>query len=145
MSQNQLQQITLTPTVERQTPKRDFADVMGQAVAGAAVVGAELIAPVASAHPVLSAAVSGVKAIAQGALAQAPGGVHVPGGAAAGGSDPASTIDANRQLMYEGAQLNQAYLKLQRDMQQESQQFNAVSNVMKVRHDSAKAAINNIR
>jgi len=30
-------------------------------------------------------------------------------------------------------------------MQQESQRFNAISNVMKVRHDSAKAAINNIR
>ena len=54
-------------------------------------------------------------------------------------------IDANRQLMYEGAAINQAYLKLQRDMQQESQQYNTLSNVMKVRHDSAKAAINNIR
>jgi hypothetical protein len=137
-----LKQIELTPTTERQTPKRDFADVMGHAAATAVSIGAELIAPVASSNPILSAAVSAVKTVARGAMAQASGAATVGVG---GGSDPTSMVDANRQLMQEGAQLNMQYLQLQHDMQQESQQYNTVSNVMKVRHDSAKAAINNIR
>lgn len=144
MPTNHLQQIEITPTVPRQTPKREFSDVMGHAVATAAAVGADLIAPVASANPLLSAAVSAVKSVAQSAMAQASGGVSV-GTASVGGSDPMSMVDANRQMMQEGAQLNMQYLQLQHDMQQESQQYNTVSNVMKVRHDSAKAAINNIR
>ncbi|HEY8207918.1 MAG TPA: hypothetical protein VIG99_10590 [Myxococcaceae bacterium] len=140
MPNNHLQSIEITPTVPRQTPRRDFSDVMGHAVATAAAVGADLIAPVASASPLLSAAVSAVKSVAQGAMAQA--GTASVG---VGNSDPRSMVDANRQLMQEGAQLNMQYLQLQHDMQQESQQYNTVSNVMKVRHDSAKAAINNIR
>ena len=34
---------------------------------------------------------------------------------------------------------------VQMQMQQESREYNTVSNVLKVRHDSAKSAINNIR
>lgn len=148
---NHLQQIELTTTVPRQTPKTDFSDVMTNAVATAASIGADLIAPVASSDPVLSAAVSAAKAVARGALAQSTGAATVGvggspgGGPAATGSDPMSMIDANRQMMQEGAQLNMQYLQLQHDMQQESLQYNTVSNVMKVRNDSAKAAINNIR
>ncbi|TFH00291.1 MAG: hypothetical protein E4H14_19800 [Candidatus Thorarchaeota archaeon] len=37
------------------------------------------------------------------------------------------------------------YLQLQQDMQQENRQFTLVSNIMKVKHDTAKAAINNVR
>jgi len=145
MTEDHLQQISLTPTAGRQTPRRDFGDVLGQVVAGAASLGADLLAPAASGNLLLSAAVSGVRSLAQGALAQASGSVRVAPGAAAGDFDPMSAVNANRQLMLEGAQINDAYLRLQREMQRESQQFNAVSNVMKVRHDSAKAAINNIR
>jgi hypothetical protein len=36
-------------------------------------------------------------------------------------------------------------MMMQMQMQQESREYNAVSNVLKVRHDSAKSAINNIR
>ena len=41
--------------------------------------------------------------------------------------------------------MNLAYMNLQNEMQAESRAHNAISNIMKVRHDSAKAAINNIR
>jgi hypothetical protein len=34
---------------------------------------------------------------------------------------------------------------MQMQMQQESREYNTISNVLKVRHDSAKSAINNIR
>jgi len=141
MSPNRLNEIEITKTVPRQTPRTEFPHVMGQAVAAAASMGADFLAPVASSNPLLSAAVSAVKTIAQGAMAQA-GTASVGVGS---GSDPVSMLDANRQMMQEGAQLNMQYLQLQHDMQQESQQYNAISNVMKVRHDSAKAAINNVR
>jgi len=137
-----LKQIEITTTTERQTPRRDFGDMMGQAAATAVSVGADVLAPLASSSPLLSAAVSAAKTVARGALAQSTGAATVGVG---GGSDPMSMIDANRQMMQEGAQLNMQYLQLQHDMQQESQQYNTVSNVMKVRHDSAKAAINNVR
>ena len=140
MNPHRLNEIEITKTVPRQTPKREFTDYMGHAVATAVSVGADFVAPVAASNPLLSAAVSAVKSVAQGAMAQA--GTASVGGS---GSDPVSMLDANRQMMLEGAALNQQYLQLQHDMQQESQQYNTVSNVMKVRHDSAKAAINNIR
>ncbi len=37
------------------------------------------------------------------------------------------------------------YLQLQQDMQHENRQFTMVSNIMNVRHDTAKTSINNIR
>jgi len=144
MNPHRLNEIEITKTVPRQTPKREFTDYMGHAVATAVSVGADFVAPVAASNPLLSAAVSAVKSVAQGAMAQA-GTASVGVGGSASGSDPMSMMDANRQMMLEGAALNQQYLQLQHDMQQESQQYNTVSNVMKVRHDSAKAAINNIR
>jgi hypothetical protein len=40
---------------------------------------------------------------------------------------------------------NLQYLQLQRMMQGQNRQFTMISNIMKVKHDTAKAAINNIR
>lgn len=40
---------------------------------------------------------------------------------------------------------NLQYLKLQQAMQHENRQFTTVSNIMKTKHDTAKAAINNVR
>jgi hypothetical protein len=40
---------------------------------------------------------------------------------------------------------NLQYLQLQQNMQQQNRQFTLVSNIMKVKHDTTKAAINNIR
>lgn len=40
---------------------------------------------------------------------------------------------------------NLQYLQLQQNMQQQNLQFTMVSNIMKVKHDTAKSAINNIR
>jgi len=37
------------------------------------------------------------------------------------------------------------YLALQQRMQQDNRQFTLISNIMKVKHDTAKSAINNIR
>ena len=40
---------------------------------------------------------------------------------------------------------NLQYLQLQQNMQQQNRQFTLMSNIMKVKHDTAKSAINNVR
>jgi hypothetical protein len=63
------------------------------------------------------------------------------GGAASGGGD---VIEATRALQADAQSFNLQYLQLQEAMQRESREFTSLTNVMKVKHDSAKAAINNI-
>lgn len=57
----------------------------------------------------------------------------------------AALMVATTQLQEMEQSFNLQYLMLQQEMQQESQQFTTVSNVMKTKHDTAKDAINNIR
>jgi hypothetical protein len=52
---------------------------------------------------------------------------------------PASTTKAMQESF------NQQYMTLQSQMQRESRQFTAISNIMKTKHDTAKNAIANIR
>jgi hypothetical protein len=68
-------------------------------------------------------------------------------GAAAGAGGLGSQgdlIEATRALQQEAQAMNLQYLQLQEQMQRESREFTALSNVMKVKHDSARAAISNI-
>jgi hypothetical protein len=62
-----------------------------------------------------------------------------PGGAAA------DLAEAQRALQSDAQQFNLQYLQMQEELQRESRRFTVLSNVMKTRHDTAKAAINNIR
>ena len=85
-------------------------------------------------------------------LARASAQAAVHGAAVAGGSSGAAAVpagggdvmEATRALQQEAQSFNLQYLQLQESMQQESREFTALTNVMKVKHDSAKAAINNI-
>ena len=54
-------------------------------------------------------------------------------------------IQATQEMQEMNQSFNLQYLGLQRKMQQENRQFTMLSNIMKVRHDSARSAINNIR
>lgn len=54
-------------------------------------------------------------------------------------------VDAMRQLQEEAKQNNLFFLEIQEKMQQENRKFSTVSNVLKAQHDTARAAINNIR
>jgi hypothetical protein len=74
-----------------------------------------------------------------------------PGGGPASGAGGAGTpvpqgdlLEATRALQQEAQAMNLQYLQLQERMQQESREFTALSNVMRVKHDSARAAIGNI-
>ena len=48
-------------------------------------------------------------------------------------------------MMQDGQTSNMQMLALQQQIQEESQRFTTVSNVMRARYDTAKAAVSNIR
>jgi len=53
-------------------------------------------------------------------------------------------LEATRAMQQEAQAMNLQYLQLQERMQQESREFTTLSNVMRVKHDTARAAIGNI-
>lgn len=136
---NRIESIHVAPTSERRAAPGRFQSALRGAAAGlgrgvAATV--ELAAPYVPGGTVLSAAV-------RGAIA-GDGGSGAGASASAGSTVPDDVLGATRQLQEEARTFNLQYLQLQENMQRESRTFTALSNVMKVKHDSAKAAIQNI-
>jgi hypothetical protein len=128
----------VAPTTERKAEPGRFGAALRGAAAGATHGIAQtlaLAAPAIPGGPVLAAAVRG------GVTASAPTPGSLAGAAAPGGGD---LIEATRTLQQEAQSFNVQYLQLQENMQRESREFTALSNVMKVRHDTSKAAIANI-
>jgi hypothetical protein len=150
--------LTITQTVQRQTPKDEFGTVLARAAHEVVRSGAGLVGGMIPGGPIVSAAVSSTRAVVS-SVASVPGsasttvptagGAAGTGGAAGSGAtgsgDAWDLLEAQRALSADGQKFNMAYLQLQNEMQKESREHNAISNIMKVRHDSAKAAINNIR
>jgi hypothetical protein len=168
---SRIETITVAPTTTtKAAPGRFEAALQGAARSVAAsVVGAvEFAAPAVPFGTVLAGAVrgatgSGVAAGTGGAglgvtgrsatLASpqgATGGGAVGAGAAGGVAGAAvagsqgDLIEATRALQQEAQAMNLQYLQLQEQMQRESREYTALTNVMKVKHDSARAAIANI-
>jgi hypothetical protein len=86
--------------------------------------------------------------IQAGANAQAPTSFSgTAGGGQAGTPDDSfnQMMSATRQMSEFQASFNLQYLQLQEKIQQDSRQFNLVSNIMKTKHDAAKNALNNVR
>ncbi|MFL5264954.1 MAG: hypothetical protein ACJ79L_21335 [Anaeromyxobacteraceae bacterium] len=79
-----------------------------------------------------------------GALTGGSAGITAGSAAGAGAAGGGDVVEATRALQQEAQTFNLQYLQLQESMQRESREFTAVTNVMKVKHDSAKSAINNI-
>jgi hypothetical protein len=154
---NRIASMSMIPTVARQTPNNEFGTVMARTAQEIVAKGMGVVGSVLPGAPVVSAAVSSARSVASSASASmvaaptaaAPGlgnagTVGAPGGTT-GKGDAWDMLEAQKLMAAEGQKFNMAYLALQNDMQRESREHNAVSNIMKVRHDSAKAAINNIR
>jgi hypothetical protein len=162
--------LSITPTQPRQTPQNEFGAVLARTAQQVVKTGAGFVGGMLPGAPVLSAAVSSMSAVASGVasglgpvsatvpstnggvvpipgVGGAPGGASGPGapGGTPGKGDAWDMLEAQKLMAAEGQKFNLAYLQLQNEMQRESREHNAVSNIMKVRHDSAKAAINNIR
>ncbi len=128
--------VHVAPTAQRQTEPSRFREVMratAQGLADGLAATAGLAAPFLPGGPILAGAVR--------AGARAAG---APGRGAAGEGGSGDVIEATRTLQQEAQSFNLQYLQLQENMQRESREFQAISNVMKTKHDSAKAAINNI-
>ncbi len=135
---NRIESIHVAPTSERRAEPGRFESALRGAASGLArgvASTVELAAPYVPGGTVLSAAVRGAVSGAEAGGAS---------GVAAGSSAPDDVLGATRQLQEEARTFNLQYLQLQENMQRESREFTALSNVMKVKHDSAKAAINNI-
>jgi len=160
--------VVVEVTRPRQTerPNSPFRDVLAGGTA-ILVRGAEVATSVA-AGPVMAAAVRETGMAAAGAIAgsgvRAPGAMATAGtslggaatGAAASGtsgvssslSSPASDqsdVAAMQAMQRESQVFNMQLLELQENVQQENRRFSTVSNVLRAKHDTAKAAVSNIR
>jgi hypothetical protein len=155
-NQNRIDATSVATSVPRQTPHTEFGSVLAQTMGNAMSGGAALAGGVMGMNPVTSAAVSGLRAVASKA-AVGPDALTsvtpvttpiapVPNpGAGLSPIDPNAPAGSLLQQVSLTDPSSAAFLQLQMQMQAESQQFSAASNVLKVRSDSAKAAINNIR
>jgi hypothetical protein len=114
---NRIGSLSITPTVARQTPQNDFGTVFAR-----------------TAQEVVRTVGGGGGRVGRGGT-----------GGTSGQGDQWDLLAAQKEMQADGMKMNLAYMNLQNDMQKESRAHNALSNIMKVRHDSAKAAINNIR
>ena len=132
---NPIENVHIAPTSTVHSVPGRFERALRGAAAGVAegvATGLDLAAPFVPGGSVLSAAVRTASATALG------------DGTGAGTGD-GDLLSATRALQHESQTANLQYLQLQEDMQRESRTFSALSNVMKVKHDSAHAAIQNIR
>ncbi len=101
-------------------------------------------APVAGAAPFLGGGTAALgPSTFAGASSLTSGGAATPG-TGAGTTSDTEALSAARSLQAESQAFNAQYLQLQEAMQRENREFTALSNVMKIKHDTARAAIGNI-
>lgn len=160
--------LSMTPTVARQTPKNEFGNVLKDALSTVAQGAGSLLGGVLPGAGVVSAAVNTVTGMSKsgGAVSaqSAASGItslNMGGGATAssvglvggnaGGATESAMATSNGNIGGMGDMIGQMRaeadrsMAMQMQMQSESRDYNTLSNVLKTRHDSAKAAINNIR
>jgi len=155
--------LEIAATRERQTekPAAPFRDVLAGGVS-LLMSGAEVATHVV-AGPVMAAAVHDARIGAASSISGGSGssgsfgspGVGSSFGAAgsgaaglppeAGGAGASGTPTSVQSLMQDGQSSNMQMLALQQQIQDESQRFTTVSNVMRAKYDTAKAAVSNIR
>jgi hypothetical protein len=157
--------VHLEQTRTPQTPRQSFDAALQGGVQGL-LAGAEIATGVLG-GPVLTAAVRNLRrqvaslpaparaaaAVTAGLLAPGAGPfVQAPplGVGPTGAFDPAApaedgALDAVRRLQRESRDYNLELLALQEDVQRENRQFSTLSNVLKARHETARAAIGNLR
>jgi hypothetical protein len=135
--------LTVAGTRQRQTerPPAPFRDVLAGGVS-LLLSGAEVATHVV-AGPVMAAAVHGARVEATTAVSG--GATQASMTASAGSSAGATDLPGVQSLLQDGQASNLQLLALQEQIQNESQQFSTVSNVMRARYDTAKAAVSNIR
>ena len=151
-------EIAATHARQTEKPPAPFRDVLAGGVS-LLMSGAEVATHVV-AGPVMAAAVHDARIGAVSSLSGSPGsfgsagvnaafetaGIGPAGLSSAGAGAGASGTPPNVQsLMQDGQSSNMQMLALQQQIQEESQRFTTVSNVMRAKYDTAKAAVSNIR
>jgi hypothetical protein len=162
---NRIDRTSVTLSIARQTPKDEFGDVLSSTLNNLAKSGGALIGGMTG-LPIVSAAVSSVTALANSSSRGQASTIASPGvGISAGAMSPpgigstvalgaspamsqavagAAPAGMDNYLSSMRAEADRSMM-VQMQMQQESREYNTLTNVLKLRHDSAKAAINNIR
>lgn len=141
---------------ERQTPKTDFGSRLKDGVQTTAHV-AGTVASYLPGGAILSAAVSaGSSLVSTTASSTSGGGTGGAGGitgttGSTGGTN-ASNVPVGGQayqdamnLLVSQEQMNMRYLGMQQSLQNENVKYTALSNIMKVRHDTSKNTLSNVR
>jgi hypothetical protein len=139
-------EIAATRARQTERPGAPFRSVLAGGVS-VLMSGAEVATHVIG-GPVLAAAVHDARVGAASAIAGTPGAAAVSPALAAAGAGvapapPGATSLDN--LIHTGQASNLQLLALQQQIQQENQRFTTLSNVMRAKHDTAKAAVSNIR
>jgi hypothetical protein len=126
------------PSPIRPRPESGNAFTRTVAAGGRAVVGI--------ARAMVNTFTGGVAPVAIRALEGAATQSAAPAlGAAAAGGETLSEVDRLKQLNEESRQLNFELLELQQEVEADNRHFSTLSNVLKARHETARAAISNIR
>jgi hypothetical protein len=143
--------VKIQATRPRQTeaPATPFREVLAGGVS--VLMGGAQVATHVMGAPVLAAAVQSARAGAVAAVAGGGAGPAVaggaatavtPGGVAGGDGTDLATMQA---MQRESQAFNLQLLNLQEEVQQENRRFTTLSNVLRAKHDTAKAAVSNIR
>lgn len=109
-------------------PKRNFGEVLSK-VADAALNTTAAVAPMVPGGQLVGAAARGLSALKNGQQ-----------GSGASGEQ----IDKMWEMQEQNQVFNMQYMQLQQQIQADNRNFSTMSNLLKVRHDTAKAAINNM-
>ncbi|WP_163996714.1 hypothetical protein [Pyxidicoccus caerfyrddinensis] len=117
-----------------------FSSTSGSGMAGAPYAGVmgTAVSPMGGGSASMMSGVAGVGGGAAGGLA------GTPSVGASSGASATDSVNGNFSLN-KMAEENSKLLNLQAAIQQESQTFTAISNVMKSRHDCIKNSIGNVR
>ena len=155
--------VRIEATRQRQTepPSSPFRDVLA-GTASVLMSGAQIATHVLGV-PALAAAVADARvgvgaAIGTAGVGGGPPAALVPAGAAApetalvtaagtavAGGGQGSELATMQAMQRESQVFNLQLLELQEQVQQENRRFTTLSNVLRAKHDTAKAAVSNIR
>ena len=140
--------LLIAPSTDRKAEPDRFGAALRNAageVASGIATSVALAAPFVPGGAVLAGALRSAARPAPGSIAAPTSSGVAPNAAPiAAGASGGDILEATRALQQQSQTFSLQYLELQEAMQRESREFTSLSNVMKVKHDSAKAAINNI-
>jgi hypothetical protein len=120
-----------------------FSSTSGSGMAGAPYAGVmgTAVAPMGGGS---ASMMSGVAGVGGGVAGGVGGGIGAPSAGVGSNASATDTVNGSFSLN-KMAEENSKLLNLQAAIQQESQTFTAISNVMKSRHDCIKNSIGNVR